>query len=215
MATMLSTYHSLSRRTIEEAVGPAGLVGPNTVTQLIAALDRLAPTEKICVFAVAGQTDLLLSPPTSLIDERVPAALFAALRATVCPTKAWQVSWLAGSLTADYVIANRVPAPARWALPRLPQGLSARLLLKAIERSAWTFAGSGHCSVSLDPLTITIDANPLAAPGCPWHRAVLQRMFQRLVHREADVRHSACCRTGAPACRFDISLPAPHCAGEE
>ena len=82
-------------------------------------------------------------------------------------------------------------------------------MLGAIRRNAWTFAGSGVCRTAAAPRhLISIRDNPLAMPDCAWHAAVSARLFGRLVAPGTGIRHTACCRDGAAACRFEIDLPA-------
>lgn len=191
-----------------EATTPPAKVGPNAVTQTAAAL-RAAGGEALArrVFAAAGQTDLLDHLPAHMIDQRHPAALHRALAETLPPEQARAIAADAGRRTADYLLANRIPAPAQWLLRRLPPRLAARLLLAAIARNAWTFAGSGRFEARAgDPCRLAIHANPLATPGAPWHAAVFERLFRALVAPQAAVAVTACTAEGAPACRFEIAL---------
>ena len=186
---------------------PPGVVGPNAIIQLGSALlAGPGPTVAERVYARAGLAALLAAPPAEMLDQRVPARLFAALWDEL-GTAAAPVASEAGRLTADYVIANRIPRLARGLLRLLPPRMAVPLLLSAIRRNAWTFAGSGRCRVASRPVPlIEISNNPLAMPDCTWHRAVLERMFDRLAAPGARVRHTACCTRGAPACRFEIDL---------
>ncbi len=159
------------------------------------------------VFTRAGYPELLDAAPDEMVDEAVPAALFRALWQVLPAESARRVAVEAGRRTADYVIANRIPAAARLALRLAPRALGARLLLRAIERNAWTFAGSGRCETAARPTyAISIADNPLRMPGCVWHRAVFARLFDRLTAPGAAVVHAACGGTGG-ACRFEIHLP--------
>jgi len=62
-----------------------------------------------------------------------------------------------------------------------------------------------------NPVTFTLENNPIpqvgesGMPVCHWHAACFERLFARLVHRQSQVIETACCATGAPACRFEIS----------
>jgi len=109
---------------------------------------------------------------------------------------------------AGYVCAVRMWGIAKTGWRVLRRRIAARMLLRAIRRNAWTFAGSGVCAITTGPaLAVYIVDNPLPTPGCAWHRAVFERLFQRLVDPNARVRHTACVREGAAACRFEIDLP--------
>jgi len=121
----------------------------------------------------------------------------------------------AGRRTGDYIRIHRIPRRAQALLRVLPARLSARLLARAIARHAWTFAGSGRFRVaSRAPLVFEIADNPLvcgehaAAPVCHWHAAVFARLYTRLVARDYTCVETACCATGAPACRFALTRAA-------
>ena len=137
--------------TFESAVdarAEAGLVGPNAVIQLAAALraapGAIEPAER--VFASAGALRMLRVPPDAMIDEAIPARLFEALWRELPPEQAARIAHDAGRRTGAYVLANRIPAIARCVLcARCRPAWPAPLLLKAISRNAWTFAGSGIC----------------------------------------------------------------------
>lgn len=183
-------------------------IGPNSVTQLQAALlDHHGSTMCRHVFEMAGQSERLADPPSRMVDEAVPRALFAALWNTLPGADAALIAAEAGRRTADYVMANRIPAPVRLLLKVLPKQLSAPLLVSAIEKNAWTFAGSGSVSARAGPtILIEIKDNPLAMPDCPWHGAVFDRLFGTLVAPVKSMEHARCCHRGDAVCRFELHL---------
>jgi len=187
---------------------PVGKVGPNAVIQLGAAMTaRLGREAAEALYDKAGVGGLLDNPPAEMIDQAIPAHMMDVLRRE-WPADADPVLRDAGERTADYVIANRIPGFAKILLRALPPKPAARLLMIAIRKNAWTFAGSGRCETAARPhLLISIKDNPLAMPDCPWHTAVLARLFQRLAASGTRVEHRACCRAGAEACRFEIRVP--------
>ncbi|MEM6489500.1 MAG: bacteriochlorophyll 4-vinyl reductase [Pseudomonadota bacterium] len=189
------------------AVAP-GRIGPNAVIQLGEAMRALAgETAARALYHEAGCPGLLDAPPDAMIDQRVPAALFAALWRTHAPEDAYAIAADAGRRVADYVIANRMPAPARLLLGALPRSTATNLLLGAIARHAWTFAGTGRCRVETRPTRlISISDNPLAMPHGIWHAAVFGRLIDRLAAPGARIAHRACCREGAPVCTFEVIL---------
>lgn len=185
-----------------------GKIGPNSVIQLgETVIERLGREAARALYRHAQIPHLLDDPPDKMIEESVPAALFKSLW-QVFPGEAKRLADEAGQRTADYIIAHRIPGFAQKILRFCPKSWGARLLLKSIKQNAWTFAGSGQCDIKLGrTFLISIRDNPLAMPECAWHRAVLERLFDRLVAKGADVRHVACCSKGAKACRFEIALP--------
>ncbi|MEQ8661642.1 MAG: bacteriochlorophyll 4-vinyl reductase [Gammaproteobacteria bacterium] len=184
-------------------------VGPNAILQLAHALDsRGGPTLTAAVFAHAGLTARLATPPTRMVPETEVARLNAAVATLLPDTAAADTLAAAGRHTGAYLLANRIPAPARLLLQQLPALLAAPLLLAAIRRHAWTFAGSGTVTVGCWPRPwIEIAPNTLAQRGCPWHRAVFGELFRALVHHDCEVAHPYCAARGDARCRFEIVRP--------
>lgn len=189
------------------ATEPAHRIGPNAIIQVAQAL-RALHGEALArrVFGAAGLSALLDHPPERMTDERIVAALHRTLHTLLPADDAAEVAAEAGTRTADYLLARRIPRPVQWLLCALPARLAAPLLLRAIERNAWTFAGSGRVFVTPGtPAVIEIEDNPVATGPCHYHIAVFTRLFQVLVHPRAEVRETLCCASGAAACRFAIS----------
>jgi divinyl protochlorophyllide a 8-vinyl-reductase len=207
-----------------------GRIGPNAVTRLAEALDELhGPPVTDAVFGTAGLLRYRQAPPSTMVDESVVTSLHAALRSTLAPQDAAAVARRAGVLTGDYLLAHRIPAPVRVLLRASPASWAARLLVRAVARHAWTFAGGGAFSsvaecghprpgASAPPdagsgrprLQLAIGNCPLCRgasaplPVCDYFEATFERLFTRLVSRSARVRETTCQATGASACRFEV-----------
>ncbi len=183
-------------------VATTGRIGPNAILQLVRVLDHCegrAVRER--VMAVAG----VEVPPddAGMWPEGECRAVHLALH-LVLPERAEGLLRLAGTATADYVLAHRIPWAAQLAIRALPGVLGARVLTAAIARNAWTFVGSGRFAVAARrPLTFEVEDNPLD-PGkgraCVWHAAVFERLFRRLVWPSAMVAD----RRDGRVCRFII-----------
>ncbi|PPQ38318.1 bacteriochlorophyll 4-vinyl reductase [Rhodopila globiformis] len=189
-----------------------GVIGPNSVLQLIEAL-RLAGLGAFCtqVFERAGVSDWLLNPPQAMVDEQLVGRLHQTVRAMAPPGQGKALMAEAGRLTADYILANRIPRAAQVVLKLLPPRPAAALLVKAITAHSWTFAGTGKFSaVAGRPTVFTLVGNPLCAgekaavPVCDWHAAVFQRLFQVLVSPKARVVETECEASGGTCCRFEV-----------
>lgn len=191
-----------------QTFGNEARVGPNAVIQLANAMrDRLGVTEARRFFDRRGLVELYDSPPEEMIGQSIPAELMSALWHDYDHGAASGIAADAGRRTADYIIANRIPSIAKLAFRLLPRRTAARLLLAAIERHAWTFAGSGLCETSgKGPHLISIRDNPLALPECCWQVAVFERLFRRLVFGRTKVRHIGCVLEKKAACKFEIEL---------
>jgi divinyl protochlorophyllide a 8-vinyl-reductase len=182
-----------------------GLVGPNAVIQLVAALAPLGRERLAAVFA--GREDWLDRAPDAMVPEAEAAALHAALWRVLPEAEAARVTAEAGRLTADYVLANRIPRAAQTVLRLLPAGAAARLLGRAILAHGWTFLGSGTLRLRR-PCAFEIDGNPLvSASGGVWHRATFERLFGALVHPAATVRLGLETDAAGPRYRFAVSWP--------
>jgi divinyl protochlorophyllide a 8-vinyl-reductase len=189
-----------------------GVIGPNAVLQLIEALKAAGLYEVSApVFATAGVADWLVNPPEKMVDQRGVARLHQAIRAVSSPEEGVALMAESGRLTADYILANRIPKPAQVLLKLLPPRLAAAAFVPAIKAHSWTFAGTGKFAGKAgSPTVFTLIGNPLCAgeraavPVCTWHAAVFQRLFQVLVSPRARAAETDCEACGGPFCRFEV-----------
>jgi len=185
-------------------------IGPNAILQLVPVLDAtLGVAARRSLIESAGIAEL--PDGSGLVDEDPVARLHQALRAS-CPDQAADLATSAGLATGDYIIANRIPGPARRTLRLLPPRIGSILLCSAIAKHAWTFAGSGAFRVvSSHPPVFEIADNPVVrgetadGPVCHWHVAVFERLFRRLVHDDYRVVETHCMAAGDGVCRFEVS----------
>jgi divinyl protochlorophyllide a 8-vinyl-reductase len=206
------------------AAGTAALsarIGPNAITRVAEVLlPRCGQEITAAVFRQAGLSGYLVQAPDHMVDEAEVTRLHQALRAALGATLATEVAREAGTRTADYLLARRIPTAAQALLKWLPAPLAARVLLKAIRGHAWTFAGSGHFSArcrgllagaGAPAMTLEIRHNPLCrgshldTPACAFYSATFERLFRVLVHRNAGVTETQCESCGADCCRFEIA----------
>lgn len=190
-------------------------IGPNAVTRLAEALAAVRGADGArAVFDRAGLAHRLARPPDRMVEEAEVIALHAALRASLPAADAHAVARDAGDRTAAYLLAHRIPRAMRAVLPRLPARLAARVLLMAIGRHAWTFAGSGRFEALPGfPVRFAIAGGPLArgvvsaVPACAYYAATFEGLFRALVHPAARVVEIACEAAGAPRCVFEAMWP--------
>ncbi len=191
----------------EASIQSNAVIGPNAVLQTEAALVEAGGRDLAeRVFAQAGLSHLLTDRPGEMIDEVVPKALFAALFESLPRDEALRIAHRAGELTGVYILQNRIPGPVRTLLKVLPARFAAPLLLSAIQKHAWTFAGSGLCTVrSGAPSRIEIENNPLAMPDCAWHVGVFEVLFGSLVSPRVRVGHDHGPKLAGAPCSFEIA----------
>jgi divinyl protochlorophyllide a 8-vinyl-reductase len=190
----------------------AGRIGPNAIIRVAEALPGYVGAGMTRgLFESAGLAAYLLAPPQQMVDEAEVARLHAALRQALGSGLAGQVARDAGRRTADYLLAHRIPKPVQALLKVLPAPLAARVLLSAIRRHAWTFAGSGEFSARAGrPVELQIRGNPMCrdlrseTPACDFYAATFERLFRALVHPASHVIETACEACGDDACRFQI-----------
>ena len=185
-------------------------VGPNAITQTSRALTALVGFEmRNRVFAHAGLGWMGNREP----DQRVRAETVNALNASVLAVLGRQTAELvlgeAGVRTGHYIIDNRIPGLAKTLLRLLPRRLALRLLLMAVARNAWTFAGDATVETGRD--WIVIQDNPICLgkagfSGCVWHHRVLETLFHTLVSPDVTVVETHCIGQGDPFCRFEFRL---------
>jgi len=196
------------------APGASGraVIGPNAVTRLFAALGRAGLGDVARdIYLKAGVREWLDQAPTAMVDEIRVAKIHQGVRDALPPEQARAILVEAGTATADYLLANRIPAPFRRFIAWTPRGMGLWLFLAAIRRHAWTFVGTGRFTANIGaPTTLEIRGNPFcagerrAAPVCDWHAAVFERLFGEMIHPSARVREVACEARGDECCRFTL-----------
>lgn len=187
-------------------------IGPNAITRMAEALDEaVGPSATHRLFAACGLGHHLDAPPEHMVDERDVAALHAVVDAALDRHHARAVCRSAGVRTGDYLLAHRIPRPAQRLLRILPTGVAARLLIAAIRRHTWTFAGSGRFHARAGrSATIAIAQCPLCreltaeSPRCDYFAATFERLFRALVHPGARAVETACEASGDDACQFEV-----------
>lgn len=189
-----------------------GKIGPNAIIQTVAALREILGDDAARAALVRGGAGNLPDHlPHELIDEREFHALVELLLEQIGEERTLHVMVRSGQLTSDYVFANRIPVVARALLRLLPPRLGLRLLLPAMQRHTWTFAGSGVFAYDLTPtpsLSIAngslFDTPAMAAAMCAYYRGAFEQMFRKLICPQATLRELECQARGDRRCRYVI-----------
>eukprot|EP01035_Chromulina_nebulosa_P026457 gene26457-34635_t len=195
---------------------PAGLPPGLQKADYRNAMARLGAAVCRAIFLQAGLQRHLAAPPTAMVDELDVALLHHAMAAVLPAGEVAAIGWAAGQLTGDYLLANRIPAVAQRALRLLPKSLAARILIRAIARHAWTFAGSGSFSyLPGTPLMLVLHGSPVAllrhgAHACDYYAATFQRVFAAMLGPQVTVTEQGCSAAGSPACLFAVEWRTPR-----
>jgi divinyl protochlorophyllide a 8-vinyl-reductase len=196
-----------------DAPGTPARIGPNAIIRIAEVLRRDGGEGQARrVFFAAHLESYLRVEPRQMVDEADVTRLHRALRETLGTAAARRVSWEAGLATGDYLLAHRIPRPVQAVLKRVPAALAARVLMMAIGRHAWTFAGSGTFSWQRAERGIRFEIrhNPICRgasahePLCDYYAATFERLFRVLVGARSRVIETACEAAGAETCRFDV-----------
>jgi divinyl protochlorophyllide a 8-vinyl-reductase len=193
----------------------SGRIGPNAIIRVADALPAFIGSHAArALFERAGLAAYLHQPPEHMVDEAEVRRLHGELRRSLGSELAADVARSAGRRTADYLLANRIPKAVQTLLKAMPARLAAFVLLSAVRRHAWTFAGSGSFRARTgrpgSPVVLAIRDNPLCrdlraeAPACDFYAATFERLFQVLVQRRARVVEVACEACGDDECRFEV-----------
>jgi divinyl protochlorophyllide a 8-vinyl-reductase len=191
---------------------PGGQIGPNAIIQTNAELiDRVGLVVARAVLRDAGLERSERAPPTGMVAEDDVRRLFIAVEHRL-PTQAAEILHAAGRRTARYLLANRIPRPAQWLIRRLPRRLGARILVRAIQQNAWTFAGSGSVTtlVTAHVAMVSIRACPVCrgvranAPRCDFHAGTLDGLAAELLGPNGRAREVSCIASGARECGFAL-----------
>lgn len=206
----VASLHS-SAIPVHDAESHAARIGPNALIQTAAVLcARFGDAEAGDVLmAATGRTIERL--PSDMVHEGEVNSLMAELRKRYGHELAASILHESGERTAAYLLANRIPAAAQWVIRMLPRMLGTRLLLSAVGRHAWTFAGSGRFSYIVgSPTTLCFGDCAIcrgrsdAAPVCDYYAATFETLFRKLVNSHTRVREVECCAAGGSVCRFVI-----------
>jgi divinyl protochlorophyllide a 8-vinyl-reductase len=192
----------------------AARIGPNAIIQVAAALVQHVGAVEANAVMVAS-TWSLQRLPTAMVEEREVAALMRAVAERFPGELGHRIVCDGGVRTADYLLRARIPAMAQWVLARLPARLALRILLAAIARHAWTFAGSARFIVAREGtgrMSFALGGCPVCrgrgaiVPQCAYYAATVERLVRVLISPVATVHEVQCEAMGDAACRFEIVL---------
>jgi divinyl protochlorophyllide a 8-vinyl-reductase len=160
------------------------LIGPNAVLQTVAVMEERLGTAETGAILLDAQIHRL--PSGAHMIPEIEALRLHRWLALHDPIGAFIVAAEAGSRTADYIMAHRIPRVAAWLLKHLPARLAAPLLMAAIRKHAWTFVGAGTFTAA-GAWAFTIDRSAADDTIMPpdslfhWYAAVFTRLYRVLV----------------------------------
>jgi divinyl protochlorophyllide a 8-vinyl-reductase len=188
---------------------PVGRIGPNVLIQTAHALAHRLGRDTASRVLQVSTHHTFDTLPTEMVDEATANALMRHLVTSYGLPFARTVMRDAGERTGDYLLANRIPGLARMTLPALPSRLALRILLSAISRHTWTFAGSARVEILHGaPAMISLSRCPMCAgitsdaPICDFYVGTFHRLAQALLGPRGFAEEVTCEARGDSACRF-------------
>lgn len=201
--------------TLDVKAEPGAKIGPNSLIQTVRALKEVYGERKTFeLLRKGGQGNLIEHLPGEMVDEQAFISLAKMLYETLDTKQALKILRRSGQFTAGYLLENRIPRPVQVLLKLLPDAISLKILLTAIGKNAWTFAGSGTYSfVTGKAPTITIQHSilgkalvPASETVCSYYAGTFERLLQALINPRCEVQETGCLATGSDKCTFVIKL---------
>ena len=174
------------------AASPVGkalpaMIGPHAVIHSVAVMrECLGDAETADILANAQIAEMPTGEEMSPEVEALRLHRWLALRE---PLDCFDIAEESARRTAEYIIANRIPAFAAWLLRSLPDSISGALRMRAIRRHAWTFVGAGQFT-PMGAWKFQIDRShaddPVLLPASlfHWYAKVFEHLYIRLVSPE-------------------------------
>lgn len=196
--------------------GPAR-IGPNSLIQTREVVRLLYGPTTWTTLRVAARLPAAL--PGEMVNERLFQRLVHELIREFGTGTANRILLRAGERTADYVRRNRIPTLARGLLGMLPARPATRLLLRAIDRHAWTFLGSATMEHGPGRIVIhdCVTCRDVTSehPMGGFYVGAFQGLLETLADSRIRVTETSCAARGDPACVFELhpSGPTPPLSG--
>ncbi len=184
-------------------------IGPNSIIQTVGALESAYGKSRADeILTNAGQGHWIGNLPSEMTDESKFHALVTALQKEIGETATAGILKESGERTAKYLLRVRIPGPFQKIVKLLPPGLAFRVLLFAISKNAWTFAGSGEFDYSSKPspninVKVTFPSEPVVGN---FYLGTFIALLRELVNPNTSIRENIRKESGAIVCRYACSI---------
>ncbi len=170
-------------------------IGPNSIIQTVAALEATYGKAKAeTMLSKIGQGYLVGNLPKEMVEEAKFHTLVGALQKEIGETATSRILQESGERTARYLLKVRIPSIFQKLVKLLPPRPAFKLFLFAISKNAWTFAGSGEFTYTMNqPPEITVKVTfPTQPVVGNFYLGTFTALLQELVNPktkiEADIR---------------------------
>jgi len=184
-------------------------IGPNSIIQTVAALEAVyGKHETEALLTIAGQGHLVGNLPSEMVEEEKFHSLVKALDREIGSDKLAGILDDSGQRTAAYLLKVRIPGFFQKLLRPLPPGLAFKLLLFAIGKNAWTFAGSGafsYTSGHAPVITVRVTYPTLPVVG-NFYLGTFTKLLKELVNPDTKIEPSITGTSGNITCRYTCHI---------
>jgi divinyl protochlorophyllide a 8-vinyl-reductase len=184
-------------------------IGPNSIIQTVTALETLyGRSEAEAILKRAGQGHWIGNLPSEMTEESKFHTLAGALLKEVGEQKTAAILEDSGRRTAAYLLKVRIPGFFQNILRPLPPGLAFRLLLFAISKNAWTFAGSGEFSYTSGKkpeikVKVTCPSQPVVGN---FYLGTFETLLEKLVNQNTSIKASIEKKGSAILCTYTCTI---------
>jgi divinyl protochlorophyllide a 8-vinyl-reductase len=204
----MPTTEQASTHASTQASGHARM-GPNAIIQTVHALrDHYGTTIANTMLAHHEHAHLVEELPSEMIDEADFHRLVQMLVVQTGSSETGVVLREAGQRTAHYLLQHRIPRLFQRLVRILPCRMGMWLLLWAISKHAWTFAGSGQFRfvVDHDP-TISLTINyPSVETVAHFYGGTFSVLLQTLINPQIEVQISTSQQEQRLDCIYTLAL---------
>jgi divinyl protochlorophyllide a 8-vinyl-reductase len=184
-------------------------IGPNSIIQTVGALETAyGKPEAEKILGKIGQGHWIGNLPTEMTEESKFHALVTSLEKEIGEKATAGILKESGERTAKYLLRVRIPAPFQKIVKLLPAGLAFRLLLFAISKNAWTFAGSGEFSYGSKPypniiVKVTFPSLPVVGN---FYLGTFSALLTELVNPDTTIRPDIRKEGNAIICKYACAI---------
>ncbi|ACF13097.1 bacteriochlorophyll 4-vinyl reductase [Chloroherpeton thalassium ATCC 35110] len=189
--------------------GDIARIGPNSIIQTFNALStRFGEERTKAIFRSAGHEKYIGNLPSEMVNEAEFHALVKAVLEEIGEKDASEILKDSGQRTAEYLLKNRIPGIFQSLVKLMPKKLGMKLLLFAISKNAWTFAGSGAFSFEVgDTMYIRVRVSFPSKPVVAYfYGGTFYKLLRTLIDPAAHVAIEEHSEKGEIDCFYNVTL---------
>ena len=184
-------------------------IGPNSIIQTVAALEAsYGKTKTENMLRKIGQGYLVGNLPKEMVEEGKFHTLVCALQKEIGDTATSGILKESGKRTAHYLLKVRIPGIFQKFLKLLPPRPAFKLFLFAISKNAWTFAGSGEFTYTMNrPPEITVKVTfPTQPVVGNFYLGTFTALLQELVNPKTTIKADIRKENGNIRCHYRCEI---------